>query len=176
MSAQRRRIIKETKRTTLIVGEGPTERAFLQYVKELYITREMSISVSVECGSGGSPRNVVEKAIRLRGSRGYDGCFVLVDSDVPFNADSRLKAQMKKRPEVKMLKVSPCIEGLFLKILGHSERMMSADCKRTFESRCLSADKKINKRSYVRLFPKETLEERRRMVDELEVILKAMGV
>jgi len=176
MAAQRKRPVRRTKKTILIVGEGPTEKAFLRYAKELYITRDMDVSVNVECGYGGSPRNVVEKAIRLCGSRGYDRCFVLIDADVPFDADKKLLSRMKQRPKIEFLKLTPCIEGVFLIILGHGENMASEKCKSTFESRYLAPDKKTDKRSYEKLFPKEMLDEKRSHVNELNNILKAMGV
>ena len=176
MPAQGKKIIKKTKKTVLIVGEGPTEKAFLRYVKELYITRDMDISVSIVCGSGGSPRNVVEKAVRLCGSIEYDKCFVLIDADIPFNADKKLLSRMKKRPRIEILKATPCIEGLLLAILGRARAMPSDDCKSTFEAQCIASNKKTAKRSYERLFSKEILDEKRHDLNGLDIILKAMGV
>jgi len=176
MVSRRRRPVRSTKKTVLIVGEGPTERAFLRYVKELYIRRDMDVSVNVECGAGGSPRNVVEKAIRLCGSRGYDKCFVLIDADIPLNADKKLRIRMKRKPKIEILRSTPCIEGLFLSILGVTGNNSSDQCKSTFEATYLSADKKTDKRSYVRLFPKELLDQKRTRIRELNNILKAMGV
>ena len=54
--------------------------------------------------------------------------------------------------------------------------MASEKCKSTFESRYLAPDKKTDKRSYEKLFPKEMLDEKRSHVNELNNILKAMGV
>ena len=38
MVPQPRQKQRRTKKTILIVGEGPTEKAFLQYIKQLYVT------------------------------------------------------------------------------------------------------------------------------------------
>jgi len=176
MVARRKRPVRRTKKTVLIVGEGSTEKAFLRYVKELYITRDMDISVNVECGSGGSPRNVIEKAIRLCGSRGYDKCFVLIDADISLKADKKLLSRMKRKPKIEILKSTPCIEGLFLSILNVAGNNSSNQCKSTFETSYLAPDKKTDKRSYERLFSKEILNEKRSRVNELNSILKAMGV
>ena len=176
MVAKRKRPVRRTKKTVLIVGEGSTEKAFLRYVKELYITRDMDISVNVECGSGGSPRNVMEKAIRLCGSRGYDKCFVLIDADIPLNADKKLLTRMKRKPKIETLKSTPCIEGLLLSILGVSGNNSSDQCKSIFESTYLSSNKKTDKRSYEKLFPKGMLDGKRTGIRELNNILKAMGV
>jgi len=165
---------RRTKKTILIVGEGPTEKAFLQYLKNLYITREMDINVKVECGSGGSPRSVVEKAVRLKSSRAYDKCFVLVDSDVLFEPDKELQKRMNKKPRIEMLYATPCIEGLMLAILNHPKfsqtKALSDDCKRMF-AKYVSEDKKTDRRAYEGVFTKKILEARRKDVEELKSIL-----
>lgn len=176
MVARRKRPVRSTKKTVLIVGEGSTEKAFLRHVKELYITRDMDVSVNIECGAGGSPRNVAEKAIRLCGSRGYDKCFILIDADIPLNADRKLLARMKRKPKIEILKSTPCIEGLFLSILDVIGNNSSDQYKSIFEATYLSSDKKTDKQSYDKLFPKNVLDQKRTQIRELNNILKAMGV
>lgn len=56
MVSRPRHKFRHTKKTVLIVGEGPTEKAFLQYLKDVYVTREKNIAVKVECGSGFSQK------------------------------------------------------------------------------------------------------------------------
>ena len=170
---------RRTKKTILIVGEGPTEKAFLQHIKQLYVTRDMDIVVKVECGSGGSPQSVVEKAVRLKSSRSYDKCFVLVDSDVAFEPDGELQKRIKKKPRIEMLNATPCIEGLMLAILKHPKfsqaKTSSDECKRMFD-KYVPEDKKTDKRSYEGIFSKEILEARRKNVEELDCILRAKEV
>jgi len=131
----------------------------------------MDIALKVECGSGGSPRSVVEKAVRLKGSRAYDKCFVLVDADLPFESDGELKRRMRNKPSIEMLRAIPCIEGLFLAILEHPKfsqtQTSGAICKRMFEE-YLSQDKKTDKRSYEKIFQREILDKRRSNVSELD--------
>jgi len=163
-----------------MVGEGNTEKAFLQHLQELYIARDSDINIKVECGSGGAPVSVVQKTIRLRGSRAYDKCYVLIDADLPFHPDYKLADRMKKRPRVEMLKTTPCIEGLFLAVLRYpkfSQTSLSSDgCKREFEKCYLTSERKTNKRSYADKFPRALLDERRMNIPELDYILKAMQV
>ena len=177
---QRMKPTRNTKVTILIVGEGPTEKAFLQYLKELYILRIDDFAVKVEGGTGGSPSSIVQKAIRLRGSRGYDKCYVLIDADKPLETDFKLADRMKKRPRVEVLKATPCIEGLFLAILKHSnfsQGGFSSDyCKKEFESTYIASDRKTDKRSYIDKFSKTLLDERRAKVPELNLILNAMQI
>ena len=179
MVSQPRRKFRRTKKTTLIVGEGPTEKAFLQHIQQTYVTRDMDIAVKVESGSGGSPKSVIEKAIRLRSSRSYDQCFVLVDKDLPFCPDRELKRRMRKKPHIEILNATPCIEGLFLAILDpkFSQQSKLTDfCKNTFEEKYISQHKKSDKRSYEKIFSKQILDKRRQDVLELDAILRAMGV
>lgn len=179
MVSRPRQKFRRTKTTILIVGEGPTEKAFLQYLRDMYITREMDVAVKVECGSGGSPRSVVEKAVRLKGSRAYDKCFVLVDSDLPFEPDGELEKRMRRKPHIEMLNATPCIEGLLLAILDSDfsqQAITSVESKRIFETKHLPEDKKTDKRSYERIFSRQVIEERRRVVLELDAILKAIGI
>jgi hypothetical protein len=180
MNARRVKPTKNTKKTILIVGEGETEKAFLQHLKELLVSREADFVVKVECGSGGGPKGVVQKTIRLRSSRAYDKCFVLVDADRAFEPDSKLEERMRKKPRVEMLKSTPCVEGLLLAVLQHrnfSQASATSDyCKREFETNYISADKKTDKRAYAEQFTEEVVRNRRAAVAELEAILKAMQV
>lgn len=179
MVSRPRQKFRHTKKTVLIVGEGPTEKAFLQYLKDMHITRDMDIAVKVECGSGGSPRSVVEKAVRLKGSRAYDKCFVLVDADLPFEFDRGLERRIHKKPRIEMLNATPCIEGLLLAILDlnfSQQATTSTESKKIFETKHLPEDKKTDTRSYERIFSKQIIEERRRAVPELDAILRAVEV
>lgn len=166
---------RHTKKAVLMVGEGPTEKAFLQYLKELYVTRDDDVAVKIECGAGGLPNCVIQKAKRLCGSMAYDECFVLTDADRLQENDCKIKHTKK----IKVLKATPCIEGLFLAILQHpdfSQVSASSDfCKREFERKYLPGDKKYDKRSYYGIFPCDLLEKRRKNIVELEGILRGMG-
>lgn len=180
MTVRRIKPTKSTKKTILIVGEGETEKAFLQHIKELFIPRDADFVVKVECAAGGGPKGVLQKTIRLRSSRAYDKCFVLVDSDRPFKSDSKLEERMRKKPRVEILKSTPCIEGLFLAILQHrnfSQSSATSDyCKREFEANYIPLDKKTDKQAYAERFTREVIENRRCVVAQLEAILQAMQI
>ena len=139
----------------------------------------MDIVVKVECGSGGSPQSVVEKAVRLKSSSSYDKCFVLVDSDVAFEPDRELQKRMNKKPRIEMLNATPCIEGLMLAILKHPKfsqtKTLSDECKRMFNE-YVPEDKKTDKRVYEGVFSKEILETRRKDIEHLNDILSSIGV
>jgi hypothetical protein len=98
---------RSAKKTILLVGEGTTEKAFLQHIKELYVGRYADVSVAIEHADGGSPDYIVHRAICLFNSRTYDECFVLIDGD---------KLLKTKKSQILVLNSTPCIEGLFLAI------------------------------------------------------------
>ncbi len=180
MAPNPRNYVKSTKKTILIVGEGPTEKAFLQHIQALYIMRDCALVVKVESGSGGSPRSVIEKTVRLRGSRAYDQCFILLDKDKPIEIDKTLEKRIKQKPCIKILEATPCIEGLFLAILKFpnfsQSTAQSTICKKEFEQVYIRANKKTDKRSYATVFPRTMIEGCRNGVLELNCILEAMGI
>jgi len=145
----------------------------------MYITREMDVVVKVECGAGGAPKSVVERAVRLKGVSAYDKCFVLVDADLPFECDAELERRMRKKPHLEILTATPCIEGLLLAILDVNfspSAVTAGECKRIFERRYLPKDRKTYKHSYARIFSRQMIDARRGSVPELDAILRAMGV
>jgi hypothetical protein len=170
-----KRINRRTKTTILIVGEGRTEKAFLQYLQELYISREADKTAKVQRAYGGSPEDVVWKAVSLRKNRDYDYCYVLIDSIPEFKPDSELLNAMNLQPLIKILYSTPCIEGLFLDILEHrgfsKSGWNSEKCKSWFEKKYIPSDKKTDKRSYGRYFSKKVIEDRKIRIEELNKIV-----
>ena len=171
-----KKYLRNAKKTILIVGEGPTEKAFLLHIKELYISREDNLSVKVECGAGGSPASVAHRANRLKQSADYDKCFLIIDADT---CTQEAKNMLKRRPAMEIILVTPCIEGLFLAILKGNAfsqtGISSAECKRRFENNHLDRDKKTEKCKYSGLFTKTMLDEARSRLLELDMILKAFN-
>ncbi len=156
--------------TVLVVGEGETEKAFLQYLKYIYIKREDGIFAKVECAHGGGPECVIIHSIKLN-PRHYDRAFVLLDKDRPCHASYLKKAKTKK---LELVWCDPCIEGLLLKILKpvfNSSIHKTSECKRLFEDNYLDANEKLLPKQYERYFPRGLLEDRRHQVPELEKIL-----
>jgi len=171
---------RRTKTAILIVGEGPTERAFLRHIRDEYISRDSDVAVTVGCGFGGSPKCIIERAMRLRVNREYGGCFVVLDEDRLAEVDDKLRKRMRTRPPIIILPVQPCIEGLFLAILNHnnfSQANATSDfCKREFERNYIPADRKTDHRAYPQHFPRVVLDSQRRNVAQLDAILRAVNI
>jgi hypothetical protein len=159
--------------TVLAVGEGETERAFLQFLKGLYNKRDDGISIKVNYAGGGDPECVIDHAIKLN-PRNYDRAFVLLDKDLLCSPKYLKKARTHK---LELIWCIPCVESLFLQILEPAFEpsvKSTTECKRLFEGKYLGENEKLDPEKYAKIFSLEFLESRRRQVQELDIIVKLM--
>ena len=162
---------KRTVQTTvLVVGEGDTEKAFLDYLKSLYITRGCGISVTVRNAHGKGPMNVVDTAIRQSKTGDYRIIAVLMDTDLPWTEDVLKQARKHK---VYLVGATPCIDGLLLQILDEHVPTLSARCKEALHARLNR--KPFEKKAYVQDFPKQLLDEKSLSVPALKNLLELMA-
>lgn len=157
---------RKAKKTVLIVGEGTTEQAFLEYLKSLYIERNCGISVKVIAASGGSPACIVGHAINFSANKAYDKTVVLMDTDTGWGRKVRSEARKKK---IVLIGSNPCIEGLILKILDSTVHPQSRDCKR--ECCSVFTGKLTQKETYAEKLSKDVLEEKKLQIEELDSLL-----
>jgi len=107
----------KAQRTLLIVGEGDTECAFLQYTKHLYVQRGCGLSVTIKNARGKGAKHVIDWTIRQMANAEYDSVAALLDTDTDWTPAVRKRAQQKK---ITLLTSEPCFEGLMLRVLGQS--------------------------------------------------------
>lgn len=55
--------VRRAEATVLIVGEGDTEVALLNYLKSLYNMRNCGVSVTIRNAHGHGPENVIDVAV-----------------------------------------------------------------------------------------------------------------
>jgi hypothetical protein len=159
--------------TVLAIGEGETEKAFLQFLKGLYNRREDSISIKLAYAGGGNPECVIDHAIKLN-PKTYDHAFVLLDQDVPCRPSYQTKARKNR---LELIWCVPCVEGLFLKILEpafYPPTKTTSDCKRLLEDKYLGEREKLDPEKYAKIFSRDLLEDRRGQVVELDRIVRLM--
>ena len=159
--------------TVLAIGEGETEKAFLQFLKGLYNKREAGISIKVNYAGGGDPECVIDHAVKMN-PKNYNRAFVLLDKDLPCRQTYLKKARTNK---LELIWCIPCIEGLFLKILEtafDASVKTTADCKRLFEGKYLSENEKLDPEKYAKIFSHGFIESKRGQVQELDRIIKLM--
>ncbi len=151
--------------TVLLVCEGKTEKAFLQHLKSLYITRGSGVAVKIISAGGKGPEYIVAHAIRRSHRIASDRIRVLMDTDIPITAAVRSKAAQH---DIQLIESNPCLEGLLLKILDRPVPSTSKQCKKICKE-CLIGPL-TEKEGYGKL-PFELLEKRRRDVPELAKLL-----
>lgn len=168
---------RRAKRTVLCVGEGPTEKAFLDYVKSLYLSRNSGTSVTNRSGDGGSPDSVIRKALKWRKFDAFDKIYIVLDSDRTISSSSQSKVRVAKGT---IILSEPCIEGLFLLILncqGFNQRYHNSGwCKSRFHSLYLSEADKMCTHRYNSIFPKNLFDRRRNDIDTLNSIISIYDV
>ena len=148
------------------MGEGPTEKAFLNYLK-------------VENAHGGSPECIIDRARKLGQTRAYDSILIVMDTDRPWPG-ARQRGKGFGRSKVFFVGTCPCIEGLLLSILGHTgfnpARRSSEDCRRALRDYDFPDDTRTDWRTYERLFPRERVDAKRRTVPALDAIISFLTV
>lgn len=136
--------------TAQIVVEGFTEEAFCKHLKSLY-ARDCGIWVEIHNVRGGSPKDVIETALRRRG---FDRTFVFHDTDQPL---PELWARKSRAAGHLAITPSPCMEAFLLELRGKPCAGDTAACKRAFEA-ILPGTAKYDAKAYGRWFPRELLE------------------
>jgi len=161
---------REAKTTVLIVGEGDTEKAFLDHLKMHYVTRGCGVSVATRNAHGKGPENVVDVAIKHARGADYSIVAVLMDTDLPWTPALRKLARAKK---ICLIGASPCCDGLLLRILGESVPEESNHCKAKLVERM--GRKPVVPEAYRNDFTKALLDGRRDAVEPLGKLLALMG-
>jgi len=156
--------------TVIAVGEGETEGAFLSYVKSLYCVRGSGVQIKIDWTYGGSPKDIIEEAVRLKQSADYNKAFLLIDTDVPWPPDAIALAQ---KESLELIPSKPCVEGLLLSILNPDRdwtRQTVKDCKQEFH-KFIAEEHKTDVRKYALIFSKELLESSKSRLPEISKII-----
>lgn len=149
--------------TAQIVVEGFTEEAFCKHLKRLF-ARDCGVKVDIHNARGGSPKDVVNSALKRKG---FDRTFVFFDTDVElpktWAAKSRAAGHIPLTP-------SPCVEAVFLQLLGKPVPPNTDACKKAFEE-ILPPPQKYLPQGYTNLYPKEILQQS--TMDIIQTLLTA---
>lgn len=165
--------LKRTVQTTvLVVGEGDTEKAFLDYLKSLYVTRGCGVSVTIRNAHGKGPMNVVDTAIRQSRIGEYKVVAVLMDTDLPWTEEV-IKLARKHHPRLCLIGATPCTDGLLLQILGEHVPEQSPQCKDALHTRMNR--KPFTREAYAQDFSKQLLDEKSMGVPALKKLLELMA-
>ncbi len=168
-------------KSILLFGEGKTEAFFLSHLRQLYGAPDAAIKV--EHGRGGSVRTVVQGAIKIARLADYSGVVILLDSD---REDEPVPESWRKEHGLDIKRSAPCIEALFLEILGDPKlsrlrtgARASDRCKSHFHATYLQTDQNGQvmgrlKNCFQKQFPKELLDETRTRISILDEIIRVI--
>jgi len=167
--AKKKILSRKLKQTLVFIGEGETEKAFLQHIKALNFGGSLKITVKSAGGKG--PSNVIGDGIGTKDNSGCDYVAVLLDTDITWPKTKVKQAQAKK---IKLIGATPCIEGLMLDILDqkHPTPSDNDSCKAKMHPQL--SGKPTDKSSYESLFTKQVLTQAASKVTELDEIIKTM--
>lgn len=153
--ANKIRIVTNT--TLLIVGEGIHDKAFINYLKHLYDSRDNNQKISVHSADGGSPNDILRTTMKKYKHTDFQKTYILIDSDVLINQQTR---DLARRNKITLIESTPvCLEGMLLTVLGEKVRLgdTSDACKARLHHRLDGHP--ASKDSYSILFPKTLLDE-----------------
>ncbi|QQZ29003.1 RloB domain-containing protein [Thiothrix subterranea] len=157
---------RKANRTILIMGEGATEKAFLKHLKNLYGQRGSGLAITIRSATGGSPEAIVRYTENIIKNHAYDRVAILMDTDVEWSKEARERA---KKWNITLIGATPCIEGLLLRILGHTPPHRSEECKQVCV-RIFGGDL-MDEMTYSVLITTPILEKQRQHITELESLL-----
>jgi hypothetical protein len=164
MAKKKKRPLKET---LIIVGEGPTEVAFIKHLRSLYGTGNLQVTAKSAGGKG--PSNVIGDAIGTFENSGADRVAALLDTDLAW-PQAKIKAAQQKK--ITLIGATPCIEGLLLEILNQPmpRPCNNFTCKKAMHPQLKGRE--TDKNSYQQLFTKHLLDEAKSRVNVLNNLIK----
>jgi hypothetical protein len=162
--------IWKTYRTLLLVGEGRTEEAFLQYIKSLYAPRGCGLSVKVKNARGKGARHVVEWTWRQLAIARYDAVAVLIDTDKDW---SESVARRAKAARILVLKSEPLFEAMMLRLLDQSDVGDSKTLKGRFAP--FVRNDALRAENYADYFGRDFLEAQRGREATIDALLSLFG-
>ncbi|MEM7790240.1 MAG: hypothetical protein AAF546_02460 [Verrucomicrobiota bacterium] len=159
---------RHTRHTTLLVVEGDTELAFVNYLKRL-CGRNCGTRITLENAHGGCGDVVLKLAIKL--SSPYAACACLYDND----RSPKLKKLIRKAKQLGIIEIpsTPCIEAFLLEILGEKTPANSDECKRTI-LRIVGSDSLTEVATFEKYFPKDLIDRQRANIDQLDTLLNTI--
>jgi len=162
--------IWQARRTLLIVGEGAVEEAFLTHAKTLYVPRGCGLSVKIKNAGGKEAKHVVDWTVRQMANSHYDSVAVLLDTDKGWTPAVANRARQKK---IRVLESTPCIEAVFLRMLGQNSNGDPDSLKKRFSPYVNNSP--TDPAQYSRHFGNPVLQAGRKTEAAIDALLKILS-
>lgn len=159
-----RRVRPIVRQTLLIVGEGHSEKAFLNHIKSLYCIK--SISVDVKNARGKGPEHIINYALSCQEYSSRDIVGVLLDTDLAWPGE--LVKRTEKRG-FQLMGTIPCIDGFILDLLNVKKPITSQKCKDKLST--ILPGSSTEKETYATILSKDVLDQARAKNETLDDII-----
>lgn len=168
------RKIRQVKKTALIAAEGKRDVSFLKHLKKLYHCPE--VDVTIKDSFGGSPSNVVKKAMAHSYDRAYDVRYAMYDTDRGEDENNQAR-DLAREHGIQIHESVPNIEVTLIKILGNTNQAKRARCnsheaKKILAQICYLGDDLDGDINFGKCLSKETLDEARVGNEWLDGLIK----
>lgn len=119
---------KKLRKVVLVVGEGQTEKAFLNHLKSIFKGKS---KVQVKSAGGKGPDNVLNSALAEHRQGAFSEICIFMDNDLPI--PEKLSKECAKKG-IQIIKNDPCVEATFLMLLGQKvpHNPNNNSCKKEF--------------------------------------------
>ena len=162
---------KHVRKTVLLCCEGKADQALIAYLRATYTAgRPGAPHVKPKQAGGKGSNNVIDTLLGEAKCSQPDKLVALLDGDAP---PSTVKRREAERKNVGLIVLSPCLEGLLLKILGQPVPGSSQECKDRLKP--IDSREPFESGFYAKNFPKNLLDQARSRVAELDALLVLFG-
>lgn len=163
--------LREERTNVFIGNEGESELIFAKHLVSLY--SKGKIQVTKKFAGGKCPEFIVNKSNDQRRDRSvFQWSIILIDTDKCLEE----AIVLAKQYGFELIRSTPCLEGLLLKILGESVPSLSRDCKEVFQRKYNGGQELLREDTCLRHFHKDVLESaRRRIVDPLDILIRRLS-
>jgi hypothetical protein len=164
---------RSAKKTILIFGEGLGEEMILKHLRSLY-AKDSGVQAKILKGRGGTAARIVADAYRTPGD--FDKVIVVIDNDKTREEMEQARRGAKER-KIELIEHTPCLEFILLLILSNKQEITGKNsnwCKKKFESEYISKKKRSELKEYIKIFPKNLLDAKRREISELDRLISIL--
>lgn len=115
------------RKTLLIVGEGHSEKAFINHLKSHYCVREINVDVVNARGKG--PEHILNYALSCQDYSPRNFVGVLLDTDLKWPSDL-----VKRTAEqgFQLIGTIPCIDGFLLDLLKEKNQIVARNARKNY--------------------------------------------
>lgn len=131
----RKKSIRAIRKTVLIICEGKRDEAFLKYLRSILTANtENSPKVSIHQAKGKGGNNVITTLLGKLKQGSYSHAIAFTEADVPPDSKHTKLFSTRSPGKKEIIVAIPCLEGLFMEILGIPAHPNTQDCKNAIEA------------------------------------------